>query len=346
MPGAVPVSGSLEKGTSTARSDGAYNEKIRRANEERLLGGTHSTGPSLNTQVSENYDETQSQVDRQNNSSLSSLQRDFHGTANQIAPKSPDGGVIAGSEKSPTRGRSPKNHLLRSSKGVRTSSSKSKSAAAATRPSNSRSASDTIDEEGDRFRDDGFSESFTRVEAFLVQDDDTDHSGRGTIDNEATRLRLEEIARREEALAERERHLQESMIAGGENPPASPITPVSATATVTATATRPMPGMAITHATPLVRTVRGESSLERIAKAFRRDIVVETHTYRMKKYKKTFTGKEAVDYFVTSGIATTRQGAALLGRRLLEELKLFHHVCATTMGRNAAHKALAVETQQ
>jgi hypothetical protein len=67
--------------------------------------------------------------------------------------------------------------------------------------------------------------------------------------------------------------------------------------------------------------------LSNIAEAFRTDVAVETHIYHFKKYKKTFVGKEAVDYMVKSNMAATRREAVFLGQRLLDELNLFHHVC-------------------
>jgi hypothetical protein len=67
--------------------------------------------------------------------------------------------------------------------------------------------------------------------------------------------------------------------------------------------------------------------LRNIAEAFRSDVAVETHVYHFKKYKRTFVGKEAVDYMVKSNMAATRTEAVFLGQRLLDELSLFHHVC-------------------
>jgi hypothetical protein len=56
------------------------------------------------------------------------------------------------------------------------------------------------------------------------------------------------------------------------------------------------------------------------------NIKLVDHTYRLKTYKKTFTGKEAVDLFLMAGITTSRQDAVLLGRALQVQYNLFGHV--------------------
>jgi len=66
--------------------------------------------------------------------------------------------------------------------------------------------------------------------------------------------------------------------------------------------------------------------LEEAGDFFRNNIKLVVHTYRLKTYKNTFTGKEAVDLFMTSGISSSRQDAVLLGRALMVEFNLFGHV--------------------
>ena len=67
-------------------------------------------------------------------------------------------------------------------------------------------------------------------------------------------------------------------------------------------------------------------SLAEIADYFRRGVEVKTHTYRFKAFRETFIGNEAVDFLVNSNLADTRRNAVALGRRLADELDLFHHV--------------------
>ena len=329
MPGATSVSGS---------NDGAgYYEKIRLENEQRLL-----QGPRLDTHVSEDYDQAaQDEGHRQDNdTSFSKLQREYNRASNQDIMRSPRSRASTDiNSKFSTR--EMKQQLLRSPQ--KNNQLSSKMGTAAFRPSGpmlntAGMSSSSIDVGDSHSHDDSYNDSFHRVEAFLVQDDEDGSCSRNSgsrqvaSEEEVTRRRLEEIARREEALSMRESQLQQSILQGTAIPSASvaatavgvPTAAVAATATVTGTSTRPTPGMAITHATPLTTA---NPSLARIAHKFRREMPVSTHIYHMKKYKRTFTGVEAVNYFLESRVVTTRHGGALLGRRLLEELSLFHHVC-------------------
>lgn len=66
--------------------------------------------------------------------------------------------------------------------------------------------------------------------------------------------------------------------------------------------------------------------LLKIAEAFEGNVKVSTHFHHFMTYTRTFVGSEAVDYLVNSGFAHCRNHAVFLGQRLLEDLKLFHHV--------------------
>lgn len=66
--------------------------------------------------------------------------------------------------------------------------------------------------------------------------------------------------------------------------------------------------------------------LQELAEEFRRSVRVSVHTDRFKKYRNTFIGSEAVDWLVHSSKAPSRMEAVKVGRKLSEELSLFHHV--------------------
>ena len=66
--------------------------------------------------------------------------------------------------------------------------------------------------------------------------------------------------------------------------------------------------------------------IEEARRFFESNMKVRDHTYRMRVYKETFTGSEAVDLFQYGGITSSRQDAVLLGRALSAEYNLFHHV--------------------
>lgn len=59
---------------------------------------------------------------------------------------------------------------------------------------------------------------------------------------------------------------------------------------------------------------------------FRNNMKVGDHTFRLKVYKRTFTGTEATDLLLMAGITSSRQDAVLLGRALMIEFNLFGHV--------------------
>ena len=69
-----------------------------------------------------------------------------------------------------------------------------------------------------------------------------------------------------------------------------------------------------------------KKDLEHARDFFRDNIKLVDHTYRLKTYKNTFTGKEAVDLLLVAGITSSRQDAVLLGRALMVEYNLFGHV--------------------
>ena len=73
-------------------------------------------------------------------------------------------------------------------------------------------------------------------------------------------------------------------------------------------------------------TTTAIDDLQSIGNQFRENVTVMTHRYHFKKYRKTFVGREAVDWLVKSKIVATRKDAVFLGQRMLEELNLFHHV--------------------
>ena len=68
-----------------------------------------------------------------------------------------------------------------------------------------------------------------------------------------------------------------------------------------------------------------ENVLDEIAKQFRQHVKLEDRTYRFKKYKQCFVGKDAVDYLVTSGAANNRNDAVEVGKAL-QALYIFEHV--------------------
>jgi hypothetical protein len=71
-------------------------------------------------------------------------------------------------------------------------------------------------------------------------------------------------------------------------------------------------------------TWKGE--LQSVRAAFRSKIKVADHTYHLKVYKDSFTGKDAVGCILALGITTSRLDAVLLGRCLMYEYLLFCHV--------------------
>jgi Domain found in Dishevelled, Egl-10, and Pleckstrin (DEP) len=67
-------------------------------------------------------------------------------------------------------------------------------------------------------------------------------------------------------------------------------------------------------------------SLQDIATALERDLIIKDHRYRLKVYKNCFVAKDAVSYLVTAGFAPSRSRAEMIGRQLQSQLNLFHHV--------------------
>lgn len=63
-----------------------------------------------------------------------------------------------------------------------------------------------------------------------------------------------------------------------------------------------------------------------IADAMRKSLRVRSHKYRLRTYKNSFTGTEAVDFLTNFGFAYSRLEAVHLGQRLANELKVFEHV--------------------
>lgn len=69
-----------------------------------------------------------------------------------------------------------------------------------------------------------------------------------------------------------------------------------------------------------------DEGLEEIAESFKKNVKVSDQKYHLKTYKNCFVGKEAVDYLVKSGTATSREDAVQIGRALAGEFHLFEHV--------------------
>jgi len=68
------------------------------------------------------------------------------------------------------------------------------------------------------------------------------------------------------------------------------------------------------------------SRLLKIADIFQRRIKVRSHRHRLKTFKNTFTGIEAVDCLVNAGCAKSREEAVKIGLDLSDKLKLFEHI--------------------
>ena len=69
-----------------------------------------------------------------------------------------------------------------------------------------------------------------------------------------------------------------------------------------------------------------KEDLESIAAKFKENLKLEDRKYLLKTYKQVFVGKDAVDYLVQSGAATSRADAVDLGKAL-QEMNIFEHVC-------------------
>lgn len=66
--------------------------------------------------------------------------------------------------------------------------------------------------------------------------------------------------------------------------------------------------------------------LQETRDSFTKNMRVYDHTYRLKTYKNTFTGTEAVEWLLLHGATAARQDAVLLGRAMAVEFNLFGHV--------------------
>jgi hypothetical protein len=67
-------------------------------------------------------------------------------------------------------------------------------------------------------------------------------------------------------------------------------------------------------------------NLHDIAKSMEQDVKVLDRRFRLKTYKQSFIGRDAVSFLVGSLYASSRREAVALGRRLVDELDLFEHV--------------------
>ena len=74
------------------------------------------------------------------------------------------------------------------------------------------------------------------------------------------------------------------------------------------------------------KSSKGELSIEEQAKIFESGVNVGTNRYHMKSYPHTFVGSQAVDFMIQHGITNSRVAAVDLGRKMVTELGLFHHV--------------------
>jgi hypothetical protein len=69
-----------------------------------------------------------------------------------------------------------------------------------------------------------------------------------------------------------------------------------------------------------------ELSIEEQAKIFESGVNVGPNRYLLTSYPHTFVGSQAVDFMIQHGIANSRVAAVDLGRKMVTELGLFHHV--------------------
>jgi hypothetical protein len=73
----------------------------------------------------------------------------------------------------------------------------------------------------------------------------------------------------------------------------------------------------------------GHINLTDIAKVFRSDMKVHKERLKLRRFSHVFSGKEAVDFLVGRGYAESRDRAVMIGRQLMQELKLFRGVKKT-----------------
>eukprot|EP00980_Cylindrotheca_fusiformis_P031124 scaffold25851_cov122-Cylindrotheca_fusiformis.AAC.1 len=67
-------------------------------------------------------------------------------------------------------------------------------------------------------------------------------------------------------------------------------------------------------------------SLSDIASKLIRGLNVKDRSYKLKKYRNCFIGYEAVDFMVQAQLVSSREGAVVLGKQLMESHNLFYHV--------------------
>jgi len=67
--------------------------------------------------------------------------------------------------------------------------------------------------------------------------------------------------------------------------------------------------------------------LERLARQFEEGIEVKDRKYHLRTYPKCFVGRDAVDFLVKSGLATSREHSVEIGREFARRLNLLEHVC-------------------
>ena len=68
------------------------------------------------------------------------------------------------------------------------------------------------------------------------------------------------------------------------------------------------------------------TKLSHMAKEFRRIVDCRDRKWNFTVYKNSFIGCDAVDSLIYAGLCESREEAVAVGKRLMEELHLFHHV--------------------
>jgi pyruvate/2-oxoglutarate dehydrogenase complex dihydrolipoamide dehydrogenase (E3) component len=66
--------------------------------------------------------------------------------------------------------------------------------------------------------------------------------------------------------------------------------------------------------------------LQDIVDALKHNVPIMDRTYHFKTYKQCFIGSEAIDYLVSSGVATSRNDALQIGQLIMNELHTIEHV--------------------
>lgn len=72
--------------------------------------------------------------------------------------------------------------------------------------------------------------------------------------------------------------------------------------------------------------VEADTTLDELAELFKKNVATEDRKYHLTSYKDCFVGKDAVDFLMSSGSATTREDAVTLGLALQNDFHLFEHV--------------------